>query len=194
MGVQTDVSMSILRCMESELQKRAEEIYTLREEIRRLSFEEESFQDDDKKVAFFTGLPSFALLTFILSQMNNALDNVKVKKLTNFQKLVLTFMKLRTNITFRGLGYRFNIRDNEASYCFKQVVILSKFQFRSLICWPDRECLRSLVPSSIRQAFGNSVAVIIDCFEICSERASNTKARAQCFSNYKHTQTAKYLI
>jgi len=36
--------------------------------------------------------------------------------------------------------------------------------------------------------------VIIDCFEIRTERAGNIKARAQCFSHYKHIDTSKYLI
>lgn len=164
------------------------------EEVDRLSFKEESFCNDDKKIAFFTGLPSLALLTLILSQMNHALDTVKVKKLTNFQKLILTLMKLRNNLSFRGLAYWFDIRNDEASYCFKNVVVFSEFQFRSLIHWPDQECLKSVVPSSFREAFGNSVVVIIDCFEIHSEQASNAKAQAQCFFNFKHTQTSKYLI
>lgn len=36
--------------------------------------------------------------------------------------------------------------------------------------------------------------VIIDCFEVFMERPTNLKARAQTWSNYKHHNTAKFLI
>lgn len=36
--------------------------------------------------------------------------------------------------------------------------------------------------------------VIIDCFEIFLDRASNPLARAQTYSSYKHHNTVKYLI
>lgn len=45
-----------------------------------------------------------------------------------------------------------------------------------------------------RAAFGTSVAVIVDCFEIPIERPSSHKARALTWSHYKHRNTAKYLI
>lgn len=42
--------------------------------------------------------------------------------------------------------------------------------------------------------FDNSVAVIIDCFEIAIEQPSNLKAKAQTWSSYKNKNTVKYLI
>ena len=36
--------------------------------------------------------------------------------------------------------------------------------------------------------------IIIDCFEIFVERATDLKARAQTWSNYKHHNTVKFLI
>ncbi|KAL1247989.1 hypothetical protein QQF64_023365 [Cirrhinus molitorella] len=50
------------------------------------------------------------------------------------------------------------------------------------------------MPHQFVEAFGSRVAVIVDCFEICIERASNLKARVQTFSHYKHQHTLKYLI
>ena len=46
---------------------------------------------------------------------------------------------------------------------------------------------------SFRQSYRKCV-VIIDCFEIFIERATNLKARAQTWSNYKHHNTIKFLI
>lgn len=50
------------------------------------------------------------------------------------------------------------------------------------------------MPRSFFNAFGNSVAVIIDCFEIAIEKPSNLKAKAQTWSSYKNKNTVKYLI
>jgi len=50
------------------------------------------------------------------------------------------------------------------------------------------------MPKSFFNAFGNSVAVIIDCFEIWIEKPSNLKARAKTWSSYKNKNTVKYLI
>ena len=44
-----------------------------------------------------------------------------------------------------------------------------------------------------RKNFGKCV-IIIDCFEVFIKRPKNLKARAQTWSNYKHHNTAKFLI
>jgi hypothetical protein len=50
------------------------------------------------------------------------------------------------------------------------------------------------MPECFQQAFGKSVAVIIDCFEVFSQRPSSLLPRAQVWSNYKHHSTGKFLI
>lgn len=66
--------------------------------------------------------------------------------------------------------------------------------YKKLIYWPEREALRCTMPRSFFTTFGNSVAVIIDCFEIGIEKPSSLKARAQTWSSYKNKNTVKYLI
>ena len=63
-----------------------------------------------------------------------------------------------------------------------------------LILWPERDNLRRTMPMCFRESFGQSVAVIIDCFEIFIERPANLLARACTWSSYKHHNTAKVLI
>lgn len=103
-------------------------------------------------------------------------------------------MKLRYTTKFVGLGYRFGIRSDETSHCFKNVVIILEYSLRYIVHWPDRDCLRKLMLEVFKKSFGNSVAVILDCFKIFTERPGNLKAKAQSFSNYKHNYTGKYLI
>lgn len=103
-------------------------------------------------------------------------------------------MKLRLNMPFVNLGYRFNITCGSASIIFRKVIFLLEHAFKKLIYWPDKEALRYLMPHSFFNAFGNSVAVIIDCFEIGIEKPSNLRAKAQTWSSYKNKNTVKYLI
>lgn len=56
-----------------------------------------------------------------------------------------------------------------------------------------REALLTSLPHTFLEAFGKRVAIIVDCFEIRTERPSNLKARAQAFSHYEGTHTMKYL-
>ena len=55
-----------------------------------------------------------------------------------------------------------------------------------LIRWPEHEVLRKTMPKCFKASFGSKVAVIVDCFEIFTERPSNLVARAATWSNYKH--------
>ena len=63
-----------------------------------------------------------------------------------------------------------------------------------LIQWPEHEELQATMPVVFQRNFGKKVAVIIDCFEIFTERPSSLIAKAMTWSNYKHHNTVKFLI
>ena len=64
-----------------------------------------------------------------------------------------------------------------------------------LILWPDRRAvLQKTMPFCYRLHYGLKVASIIDCFEIFVEKPSNLLAKARTWLQYKHYNTAKYLI
>lgn len=69
-----------------------------------------------------------------------------------------------------------------------------EYALHHLIHWPDRESLQTLMPASFTSRFGKGVTVIIDCFEIRTEKPSSLRAQALSYSNYKGTNTAKFLI
>ena len=66
-------------------------------------------------------------------------------------------------------------------------------RLKPLVQWPTRDAVRKTMPLEFRRHFSRCVAVI-DCFEVFTERASDLKAKAQSYSNYKHHQTVKFLI
>ena len=65
---------------------------------------------------------------------------------------------------------------------------------RRLIVWRDCEVLRETMPECLWVSLETKVAVIIDSFEIFTERPSNLQARSSTWSSYKHHNTAKVLL
>lgn len=64
----------------------------------------------------------------------------------------------------------------------------------NLIQWPSREALQKTMPFCFRLNYGLKVTGIIDCFEMFIEKPSSLLAKACTWSQYKHYNTAKYLI
>ena len=114
--------------------------------------------------------------------------------LSPFQKMVLTLMRLRLNLTLNDLSYRFNISRSTTSSIVLKWINIMFVRLRPLIMWPGREEIISTTPVSFRQYFKTKVAVIIDCFEIFINKPTNLKARNATWSQYKHNNAIKFLI
>lgn len=71
-----------------------------------LTFEKDSFKEDNSKTLYYTGLPSYKTLYF-LEQLTAPFLFRQNASCSTFQQLVLTFMKLRFNSDMRDLGHRF---------------------------------------------------------------------------------------
>lgn len=98
--------MSSLRLQEiAHLQ---EENRKLKEELSEKNLDEDFLKDNDAKVKFYTGLPSFALLMGVLMQIRPSLPTTE-RKLSHFQMLLLTFMRLRLNLPLDHIAQLFNI-------------------------------------------------------------------------------------
>ena len=116
-------------------------------------------------------------------------------KLAEFDCFLLTIMKLRLNLNHYDLAFRFGICQTTAGRIFKKWIFLMHSRMGdTLIKWPSRESLQRTMPFCFRAHYGLKVTAIIDCFELFIEKPSNLMARACTWSQYKHYNTAKYLI
>ena len=102
-------------------------------------------------------------------------------------------MKIRLNLLEEDIAYRCGVHVATVSRIFHHVLNVLYVKTKDLIKWPDRDVLRSTMPTSFRKFFKNC-AIIIDCSEIFIERPTDLLARAQVWSNYKHHSTVKFLI
>ena len=63
---------------------------------------------DNKKVDFYTDLPSFKMLNIVFCKTEHFVAR-KSQLLTAFQEFVLTLMKLKLNMSLEDLGYSLNV-------------------------------------------------------------------------------------
>ena len=180
--------------VEQCLSKVNKEKHKLEDQLQVLSqqvISEATLKDNDKKVKYFTGLPSFLVLKAIYNLTAKGLPESADCPL--FNQYLLTLVKLRLNIGDLDLSHRFAISQASVSrYIHKWMDILhTRLSF--LIHWPERPDLMKTMPNDFRKHFKKCV-LIIDCFEVFIERPASLLARAQTYSNYKKHNTMKFLI
>ena len=152
-------------------------------------------EDDDDKVKFYTGLPSYEVLiksfSFIAPHATRQFSHACLSK---FQEFIMVVMKLRLNVPHQDIAYWFGVSGFVVSRVFNSLIEVMDICSSPLIVWPEHKELQKTIPKCFIDAFGLKTTVVIDCFEIFIDRPTNLLARAQTFSNYKHHNTVKVLI
>ena len=103
-------------------------------------------------------------------------------------------LKLRINLPNEFISFLIHVSPATISRITLKWLKRMDMKLSGLIRQPERDALRKTMPECFKASFGSSVAVIIDCFEIFTERPSNLLARAATWSNYKHHNTSKVLL
>ena len=193
-GEQTDLSGELIEAMQSEINRLTVENLDLHAKVASFEFTEKAFVGNDDRVRFLTGLPTFVHLHLLFGLVSSHISVTAQSSLSGFQQLVLVLLKLRLDLPIQFLGFLFSVSHATASRTFNTVLDVLFKRTMFLIKWPSREELQLTMPGDFLQSFGNRVAVIIDCFEVFTDRPTNLMARAQTWSNYKHHNTIKLLI
>ena len=165
------------------------ELYNLRKELKEKRFCYAHLTLED--LQFYTGITSKELFRWALSMIEDK-SKIFAQSLTLEDHLLIVLMKLKLGLFNRNISIRFGIKTQLTSKIYRYYLPLLAKELAFLIVWPERDTLRKNLPPCFT-SFKNC-CVIIDCTEIYIERPSNLNARAQIWSNYKHTSTIKYLI
>ena len=102
-------------------------------------------------------------------------------------------MRLRLNLPFQDLAYRFNISKSTASRTFDNWIDVIAIVLKFLIKLPNREELQESMPTDFVQVYGQKFAVIFNCFEVFIELPGDLLARASTWNNHKHHNAIKFL-
>ncbi|XP_014677460.1 PREDICTED: uncharacterized protein LOC106817312 isoform X1 [Priapulus caudatus] len=163
--------------VDSEVQRLMTENMALKSQLNSFRYSQESFEGNDEKVKYYTGLPSYLALISLLELVVHFIPSVKGSNLGSFERLTMTLMRIKLNLPIQDLAYRFQTSTSTVSRTF--LVVLH---------------VQTTMPLEFRKHFGKKTAVIIDCFEVFIQRPKNLLARAQTWSSYKHNNTVKFLI
>ena len=189
-STQTDLTSKMIEDMCKNSERLETQIESTKEDLQ--AFTEKSFEVNGKEyVRFYTGLPNFEVLKTVFDFV--APPATQKTKLTRFQEFVLALIKLRLDLPFKDLAYRFGLSVSTISRIFSKWLTIMDGRLSSLIVWPDRDSLCKTMPQCFR-SFEKKVAVILDCFEVFIDRPSSLLARAITWSNYKHHNTVKILL
>lgn len=152
-ATQTYIDNASYNGLFAELERRTFEIIELKERISQLSLDECVFANDTAKLKFYTGFTCMRPIKVILCRLEPALNNIKNQKVSNFQKLLITLIKLRSNTSNLSLAYRFDLKTDEIKTTFARVVSSINNTLGKVIYWPQRDR-------------GEKVTVVLDRFEI----------------------------
>ena len=191
---QTDLDMAQLDRQQIYMQDITDELSSTKGQLLSVQLTEDGFRDNDDKTKFYTGIPKFSLLMHVLNLIAPHIKRNTQNALGQFQEFLLVLIRLKLNSPLQDLAYRFNISVPTAHRIFDRWIHVMSVRLKFLIQWPEHEELQATMPVVFQRNFGKKVAVIIDCFEIFTERPSSLIARAMTWSNYKHHNTVKFLI
>ncbi|KAL2096811.1 hypothetical protein ACEWY4_006018 [Coilia grayii] len=181
-----------------------EECASLRQDVTRLTAENERLREDLKASRFCyntirSDIPQFLFLTglqiivfnWLIQKLSGTVDTV-CKKLSLQDHLLVVLMKLKIGFSNKYLAYKFNVSNSTISNICRAWIPTMATVLKPLIKWPSKGAVLKSLPHSFKNF--KRCRCIIDCTGIFIDRPTNVTARAQTWSNYKHSNTIKYLI
>ena len=114
------------------------------------------------------------------------------RKLSSKDEFLMVLVKLRLGLLFGDLADRFDISVGAASKIFGSWIRAMSLSLKSLIFMPEQERVRENLPSKFKKM--PDLMGIIDCSEIFLETPKDLELQSVTWSDYKHHNTAKFLI
>ncbi|XP_065078250.1 uncharacterized protein LOC135701394 [Ochlerotatus camptorhynchus] len=115
-------------------------------------------------------------------------------ELTKEEIFVMTLRKLRRNTPFIDLADDYAICVNTASKYFHRTVKVMHDCLQYVLEPPPKEIIIRHTPQAFKRYYGNRRVLVMDCFEVRTERPGIPKAANAHHSAYKMSSTTKFLI
>nr|CAH7723789.1 unnamed protein product [Callosobruchus chinensis] len=189
---QTDLTMDELSKQFERLSFAAKKVTELEQKVDNSPFG--LIGANEAKWKYYTGFPYNFINDVIFKNIEGYIISTSTTALSSFNQLLLTLIKLKLNLDFKDLGYLFHISPTTVSTYFENIIHILYKRFSTLIRWPDRITSKLNIPECFREVFHDKTTVIIGYFEVFIEKPSSLLTQQQCWSNYKHHHTVKFLI
>ncbi|KAM7287119.1 uncharacterized protein ISCGN_030813 [Ixodes scapularis] len=202
LGVEVQTEPISARC--TNCSNLMEETKTLKAEVSSLKNKLEALRDRqtlnkdvtamrDDVVLFYAGITK-VLFMVILSTLTPLMPAARNGFPLGAQ-LLMFLMKLRHNMAFQDLAYRFEVSPRTASRTFRAWLEAMAQLCRGLIVFPRPEVARSWLTLKERKHF-SKLRAVIDCTEeyMFAFRPLNLDTQQVVWSSYKQNSTLKYLV
>ena len=160
--------------------------------------------DNDKKVSFYRGFPSYSALKACFEFLgpsvhqlsyNSKSDSSSGKKrrphiLPPLEEFFLTLVFLRLGLMEQDIADRFGISQSTVSRITTAWINFLYLQFKQVSLWPNKDVIQSFMPKSFRDQYP-SMRVFIDATEIYVEQPRLPELQQMTFSNYLNDNTYK---
>lgn len=90
------------------------ELSELKQKLLDAQLNMETFQNNNEKTQFYTGLPNFFMLIQVYHLVLPYIKSTSTNALTPFQELLLVLIRVRLNVPLQDLAYRFQIASSTA--------------------------------------------------------------------------------
>ncbi|CAN7977430.1 unnamed protein product, partial [Ixodes persulcatus] len=204
LGVEVQTEPISARC--TNCSNLIEETKALKAEVSSLKNKLEALRDKqtlnkdvtamrDDVVLFYAGITK-VLFMMILSTLAPLMPAARNGFPLGAQ-LLMFLMKLRHNMAFQDLAYRFEVSPRTASRTFRAWLEAMAQLCRGLIVFPRPEVSRSWLTLKERKHF-SKLRAVIDCTEVSKYmfafRPLNLDTQQVVWSSYKQNSTLKYLV
>lgn len=170
-------------------------------------FRVEQIAKNDSLVQFYTGFSTYQLFLTFFEFLGQAAYELKYwgdserktsrrrknAALSPLDQYFLTLVKLRLNLRVKDLACRFGISSSLVSKYFTTWVCFLYQHLKEINWSPTVEQVSATLPCAFHEKYSTTYS-IIDASEIFMETPSDLFMQSSTWSNYKHHNTAKFLI
>lgn len=117
---QTEMTGEIFDQYQQIIEEDQQKIQLLEDQVRKLKYTPEMFENDDKRTQYFTGLESFVNMVTLYN--NCEPDLPASSTLTKFEIFILTLLKLRLKLPMALIGYMFGVSPKTAVFFFNECI------------------------------------------------------------------------
>ncbi|XP_058790942.1 uncharacterized protein LOC131664092 [Phymastichus coffea] len=119
-------------------------------------------QNSNEKMSTATGIPTIKSLDTIIALIKEIHKNIyDSPNLTTRDKVILTYMTLKHNMSYRLLALIFNVNAQKFEKIFKLIIKILNNILATAISWPSREEISKNLPMCF-EGFENT-RVVLDC-------------------------------
>ncbi|XP_068227130.1 uncharacterized protein [Palaemon carinicauda] len=162
-GTQTLLPHDYIKSLEQECSNLRSEMSYFRGKYVFKNITIEKLVDADDKVRYLTGLESYRMLKVL----NDTVEcyQSEMFKMTGFQQLLMTLMKMRLGLTIPFLAILFDVEAAAVEKLFICTVelLFSKVVPR-MITWPNTSEMKKVIPEEFIDC--ENCLYVVDCFEI----------------------------